>query len=319
MDSRSVPIASPTVTEGDLAVNISSFRRHLGAENKSPSTVKCYIEAANLFSGFLAGKGMPTTVANIRREHVEEFITDQLARLKPATASNRYRSLQALFKWLDEEGELTSGNPMAKMKPPTVAVEPPTVLTDDELRALLGTCTGKEFADRRDAAILRLFVDTGARIGEVASIRWNPDDDENNDVDLDHGQLRLLGKGSRWRLVYLGAKTIKALDRYLRVRSSHPSAYSHLLWIGGKGAMTHSGLRQMIRKRGRQAGFKTQLHPHVLRHTYAHRWLADGGQETDLMRLAGWSSRQMLQRYGASAAQERAIDAARRLSLGDNL
>ncbi len=319
MASRQAPIASPTVTEGDLAVNISSFRRHLEAENLSPRTVKSYLEAAGLFSRFLADRGMPLLVANITREHVEEFQTDQLKRWKPATAANRYRSLQQFFKWLDEEGELTGGDPMAHMKPPRVPEDPPTVLTVPELRALLATCTANTFTDRRDQAILWVFIDAGARIGEVAGLRWNPDDAENNDVDIDNGLLSLHGKGDKWRVVPMGRKARRALDRYIRVRGNHPAAYSHSLWLGGKGAMIDSGIRQMIRRRGREAGFKTQLRPHVLRHTFCHRWQLKGGQETDLMSLAGWSSSQMVKRYGASAKHERAIDAHKRLSLGDDL
>ena len=83
--------------------------------------------------------------------------------------------------------------------------------------------------------------------------------------------------------------------------------------------MTDSGIRQAVRRRGRQAGFAKQLYPHLLRHSFAHAWLHAGGGETDLMRVAGWRSRQMLERYGASAAQERSLTAAKRLALGDRV
>jgi integrase len=76
--------------------------------------------------------------------------------------------------------------------------------------------------------------------------------------------------------------------------------------------MTPSGLYQVLRRRCREAGLPS-IHPHAIRHTFAHEWLAGGGQEGDLMRLAGWRSRQMLDRYGRSAADERVREAYRRL------
>jgi integrase len=82
--------------------------------------------------------------------------------------------------------------------------------------------------------------------------------------------------------------------------------------------MTDNGIRQMLRRRANQCGLD-HLHPHMFRHTFAHRWLSEGGQEQDLMRLAGWRSREMLARYGASAADQRAREAHRRMGLGDRL
>ena len=317
MTGRKAPIASPTVDAGDLAVNVKSFARSLRARNRSELTIKSYLEAANLFAAFLADRGMPLFVADITREHVEEFIIDQEAQHRASTAATRYRSLQQLFKWLDDEGEIT-GSPMAKMSLPKVTLEDVPILSKEQVKALLATCDGKTFTERRDQAILSVFCDTGARIAEVAALRWAPDDAESHDVDLDRGELRLLGKGAKWRVVGIGHTTARDIDRYVRMRSRHPSAHRSALWIGGKGAMTTSGIRQMVRTRGRLAGLP-KLYPHMLRHAFAHHWLSDGGNEGDLMRLAGWSSDQMLRRYARTSAERRAIQAHKRLGLRDRL
>jgi site-specific recombinase XerD len=310
---RSAPpgVAHSTVP-GELDELVGSWRRHLRAQRISPATISTYSTAVGQLAAFLDRQGMPIAVAAIRREHVEAFITEILERWKPATAHNRYRGCHAFFRWLQEEGEIRD-DPMERMKPPRLPEEPPPVLRAAELRALLTVCErDRSFAGRRDEAVLRVFMDTGARRGEVLGLGVA-------DVDLDEGLLRVTGKGSRTRVVPLGAHTVRALDRYLRTRTKHSAADLAALWIGKKGRLTESGLAELVRDRGLQAGIPGRVHPHMFRHAYAHMMLAGGMQETDLMAVVGWRSRDMVARYAASTRAERAIAAARALSPVDRM
>ncbi len=306
MPARSKP-ERPTIPYEMLT---ASFLRSLEAANKSPRTLNTYGDAVRLFGAFLSEHGMSTDVSDIAREHVEAFIADQLSQWKPATANNRYRALQQFFKWLAVEGEIPI-SPMLNMTPPKVPETPPDVLGETQLRKLLKACDGKEFVDKRDKAILLLLIDTGMRRSELAGLAVD-------DIDFEHNVARVLGKGRRPRACPFGKKTAMALDRYIRARMSHRDMHRDELWLGYSGPMTANGVYQVVRARAEQAGLG-KVYPHQLRHTFAHAWLASGGQENDLMRLTGWQSRTMLGRYGASAADERAREAYKRLSPADRL
>lgn len=295
---------------GDYPLLARSFRRTLLAENKSKHTVSAYMEAVRRFGLFLEEQGMPTEVASIAREHVEAFIADILKTAAPSTANTRYRGLQQFFRWCVEEGEIPH-SPMAHTKPPSVPEAPPDVLTDVQLQKLFKVCEGKGFEARRDTALVALLLDTGMRQGECAGLKVN-------DLDFEQNVAHVLGKGGRPRACPFGKKTARDLDRYLRERGKHREADAPALWLGRRGTLTGWGIYQTVQRRAEEAGIG-HVYTHLFRHTYAHRWLAQGGQEGDLMRLAGWRSRTMLGRYGASAADERAREAYKQLSPRDRI
>ena len=125
----------PETMPRDLRALAISYRRHLLAENRSPQTIKSYLDSIRIFALFLNGNGMPTNPEEISREHVESFVADQLARHRPNSAGTRIGAVKAFYVWLLDEGEITH-NPTAKVRKPVADDPPPTVLSDDDLTSL---------------------------------------------------------------------------------------------------------------------------------------------------------------------------------------
>jgi integrase len=164
---------------------------------------------------------------------------------------------------------------------------------------------------RRDEAILRLMMETGARAGEVVAL-------ELADVDAAAGTAIIRrGKGGKGRVVPFGPHTALALDRYMRLRTHHRLATSPALWLGDRGkGFSYYALHATLKHRALAAGI-VGFHPHKMRHTAAHRWLAAGGSEGGLMAVAGWTRPDMLMRYTKAQASSRAAAEARGLNLGE--
>jgi len=294
----------------DIRDYLRSFSVALRAANKAPRTVQTYVLAVEQFAIFLDEHGHPTGLDAIDRASVREHLAWLVEHRAAATAAQRYASLRQFFRWAVEEGELDA-SPMDGIKKPRVPDKPVPVLGDDQLRALLDACQGRGFEELRDTALLRLFIDTGSRLSEIADLKVG-------DVDLDRQQLLTVIKGQHLSVKYYGVKAAQALDRYERARRRHRYASLDWLWLAQKGRLSASGVAQVVKRRAEMAGIG-HVNPHRFRHTFAHRWLAEGGNEGDLVRLMGWKDRQMLSRYGSSAAQGRAEDAYRRSPLTDRL
>ena len=157
---------------------------------------------------------------------------------------------------------------------------------------------------------MRVMLETGMRASECLNLAVA-------DVDATT-KLVIVRRGKGGGVVPCRSATRRlAVDRYKRVRALHKLADSPRLWLGDRGqGLAYSGLHAALRQRADSAGIE-QSHPHMLRHTSAHRWLAAGGSETGAMAMHGWSSPEMLQRYGRANRERRAIDEARRLVRGE--
>jgi integrase/recombinase XerD len=287
---------------GPLQGMISSFELHLLAERKSPKTIRTYTEAAQWLAATLLLAAGVTDWAEVTARQVQQWIAGLAGRYSGAYANNQFRALQQFFKWhAAEDPDHPRRNPMAGLRPPKVDESEVPVFTEAELAALLATCKGGGFENRRDYAVLCMFRDTGMRLSELAGLELGE-----KILDLRACEAMVTGKGSKQRRVRFGYDAARAVDRYLRERARHAQARSPRVWLGirNRGPMTPSGIYQMVERRGQQSG--VEVHPHKFRHHFSHTWLDKGGAEGDLMELNGWTSPQMLRRYGRSAASARA-------------
>jgi site-specific recombinase XerD len=290
-----------------------SFHRSLRVQGKASRTIELYGQSIDYFSRWLTEQGMPTDLSELTRDNVRRWLDSLRERGQTTgTVRTRWRGLRRFVGWLVAE-EILKADPLTGIVVDTP--EPPLVpvLTDEDLGALLDACKGRGFRERRDEVLIRLLLDTGMRVSELVGI-------DVKDLDLDAEAVAVTGKGGRPRMVYFAAKTGLALDRYLRARRGHRYASDPGLLLGERGRLTTDGVRERLKVRAEQAGLDpARMHPHRFRHSWAHDWLVAGGQECDLKRLAGWTSDAMLSRYGASAADQRAREAARRLRRGDRV
>lgn len=314
-----------------FAAMIASFRLELRG-SKSENTTRMYTDATIKLAWWLVDHGEAAGWHEVTKTTIREYMAwlreNGLAchcgrtgshpdhqcpkgrPLKPSYVNNLYRCIQQFWAFYAEEED--ADNPMVGLKPPPVPEELVPVLTDEQRAAVLKPLEkAKTFEDRRDYALLRVLTCSGIRLEEVTDL-------DVEDVNLEQLEITVRGKGDIPRIVKIDIKTARAIDRYMRMRALHKYAAHRRLWLAvmNRGPLTDNGIRQIVVRRGERVGIN--LHPHLFRHDFTHRWLDAGGAEGDLMELNGWRSPQMLRRYGRSARSARARRAYDRVNvMGD--
>jgi site-specific recombinase XerD len=286
---------------GPLSADIASFRLHLAAEGKSARTVQGYTGAVRWFAAaHLLGPAGKTSWDQADARDIQQWMVHLLDRYSSAYASIQFRALRQFFKWRAAEGD--SPDPMTRLRAPKVTQREVPVFTSGELSQLDKACQGRSFAARRDAAIIAVLTATGIRLSELLPPRrprpqrpgpaTPPDPDPRQGQDGPDRQDRPPG-GPQPGPLPAGPRPA-------------PASLAAQLWLGvnNRGPLTATGIYQVVARRGRQAG--VTVYPHRFRHHFSHTWLDRGGAERDLMELNGWTSPQMLTRYGASAHGARA-------------
>ena len=286
----------------ELSELVEKFEVHKKSEGLSDRTVEWYQQALGLFQDWLEAENMSTCLDDLGEDEMRLFILHLKARpgltgaASSHTVNNRVRALRAFFNWLDSE-DYTETHRLEHVKPPKVRQKEIEVLTDQEIERIFASVDPNTAMGARNSAIFSLMLDTGLRLTEVVTLK-------HKDVHLDNRYLKVLGKGDKERIVSFGANYRKAPSHYAlhyRLESQEQEAEEFFLCIDGH-SMGPEGLRSLTERLSKTAGVP-RLHPHLLRHTYATRFLLNGGDSLMLQQNLGHTSLEMVREYVHLASQ----------------
>jgi site-specific recombinase XerD len=275
------------------------------AEGKSCRTISWYSANLRLFCSYLERRHLPDSIDGVDIKLLREYVLYLLKRnrfethpythvkgepLSTATIHGHVRTLRAFFSWLVDEG-LTEENIAKDLKPPKLVKKAVSTLSDEEIIAILHTLKLNNHCEARNLTIFMLLLDTGLRIGELVSLKME-------DVHMGEGFLKVMGKGRKERIVPIGNNAQKALQRYLfryRPRLAHAGIKNVFLSIHGT-PLTENSMKLMFARLGQRSGVE-RLHAHLCRHTFATKFLVNGGDVFTLQQILGHSTLEMVRHY----------------------
>jgi site-specific recombinase XerD len=276
------------------------------ADGRSQSTVAAYRGKLSHLVTFLGDVEVEAiTVDGLRRYIAYQMSEHTLypgipgkertGTLSPFTVATRVRAVKRLFNFLEVEGRIET-NPARRIRTPKPKPKPKGIGFDDVL-ALLETASGGDVADVRDTAIILLLCDTGCRVGGLCGLRVD-------DVNLETGLAIVREKGDKMRYLMFTPQTAEALRAWLAVKPKDRGDFVFVS-LKRKGALTPSGVRQMLTRRAEQAGIEGAANPHAFRHGFAKFYLLDGGDLGTLADILGHSSVEVTKDYyGVFTLQE---------------
>ena len=282
---------------------IDQFIHYLSVEkNASPHTCRCYRRDLEGFEDFLKNSGMyvgatgKVEMEKVDRMAIRKYLSFLHRKNKKSSISRKISTLRSFFKYLVREQVIFS-NPAKGVSTPKVEKTLPTTLTVDEAFRLMEAPTtisekpseGSKEKGLRDRAILELLYSSGLRVSELVGLN-------SNQLDLDLGIVRVMGKGRKERIVPVGTKAIKALEAYLEKRGMLEGEKPIFVnSVGGR--LTARSVGRLMKRYTRHSGIFRKVSPHSLRHTFATHLLDAGADIREIQEMLGHSSLSTTQRY----------------------
>ena len=279
----------------DLSAAIAMYLRHHQALGSAPKTLIWHRSSLTLFREHLGAAIGPI---DLRADDLRSFIVDQQGKkMSQATVQTRARSIKAFGRWLAEE-EVVPKDPFARVRRPKADDKAQETLSPPEIALLLASIDGDGLVERRDRAIITLLYSTGLRAGELLAL-------QTDDIDFRQGIIIVRkGKGGRFRVVPIGRRAEKAINRYMYVREAAVRVMdeegAYLFQCLGGGKLGQEGLASMLRRRGQRVGL--HVNPHKLRHSAAVQYLRNGGRVEALKSILGHSTIDLTLHYARIAA-----------------
>jgi len=294
-----VRLISQETLEGCLAAFLLACK----VEELSPSTISSYSQFLGDFVKNAAALGI-TQPKQLTFSHISKLLQKKQETCSPVSIYAHYRHIKRFCNWLVEEKVLAE-SPMRHIKPPRVPHTLIKPFTLEQVKRILALCDESTFLGLRNKAIILVFVETAIRLSEMARMQIQ-------EIDFETGLIKIMGKGSRERVVAIQDKTKAILRRYLLSRNDRHGC----VWVNEeRQPLTLSGIGQMIRSLGKQAGLRNvRCSPHTFRHTSATMMLDSGAREFEVQAILGHSTLTMTRRYMSSLNSEKAAEAHKRFS-----
>jgi integrase/recombinase XerC len=254
---------------------VEAFLRHFAAE-RAPSvhTLAAYRRDLEKLLRFMEADGLANFDA-LSPDRLRGMIArEHRGGLQPNSIQRLLSACRTLFRYLTREGHLAH-DPAAAVRGPKVRRKLPQVLDADEAKELVETTLGGTLAPR-DSAMMELFYSSGLRLSELTGLHWG-------DLDLEDGQVRVLGKGSKTRILPVGRFAITALKALAALGGAGPEQPV----FKGRGGAPISARAVQMRLAKLSSGQAKRVHPHMLRHTFASHMLESSGDLRSVQELLG--------------------------------